>query len=446
MRKVNVLLAGALLIGAACSTDGGNDEEVSAGEGAPVEETSPDVTPQPAEPTPDATETVTAAVPAVSQPDGWVEINPAAPWAARAGLSVVELGSDLYLLGGRTPNDSAIPGDSELWGDVWVSSDKGVTWEQILETDDSSHWPARAYFRSVVKDEQIFVLGGQNFTQGPNPFCELFEQGLTPPPGIPFDPDAPCPEFLPQSDFFNDVWSSPDGVTWTEMTAAASWEARAGLSVAVLGDYIYVMGGSQNDDAAFSGSGGPQRIYFNDVWRSSDGKEWELVTEAAPWDPRAGAVLIVKDGQLLLAGGEQGFTCEPLPDCDPPYFNDVWSSTDGSTWELVTEAAGWSNRPGHACDVISDLIYCFGGFGLAEAPMDIWSSPDGAIWSQVDSVPWDAADQSEIKYDFAWVAVGAGPDGLPSILTFGGDRETFHFTDPENYLRVDNDAWSFDGG
>ena len=32
---------------------------------------------------------------------------------------------------------------------------------------------------------------------------------------------------------------------------------------------------------------------------------------------------------------------------------------------------------------------------------------------------------------------------LPSIFTFGGDRETFNFADPLNYLRVDNDVWSF---
>ena len=34
-------------------------------------------------------------------------------------------------------------------------------------------------------------------------------------------------------------------------------------------------------------------------------------------------------------------------------------------------------------------------------------------------------------------------DGDPEIITVGGDRETFDFTDPENYLRVDNDVWNF---
>jgi hypothetical protein len=29
------------------------------------------------------------------------------------------------------------------------------------------------------------------------------------------------------------------------------------------------------------------------------------------------------------------------------------------------------------------------------------------------------------------------------ILTVGGDRETFDFEDPENYLRIEDDTWMF---
>ena len=46
-----------------------------------------------------------------------------------------------------------------------------------------------------------------------------------------------------------------------------------------------------------------------------------------------------------------------------------------------------------------------------------------------------------VKYDFDALVVGGG-----RVLTFGGDRETFDFADPENYLRVDNDVWSFGAG
>ena len=30
-----------------------------------------------------------------------------------------------------------------------------------------------------------------------------------------------------------------------------------------------------------------ERLYYNDVWASADGKEWERLLEHAPWDPRS---------------------------------------------------------------------------------------------------------------------------------------------------------------
>jgi len=369
----------------------------------------------------------------------WRLTTAEAPWAKRAGLRVIELDGRILMMGGRTPNQSTIPGDSQIWADVWASDDLGATWTLLSEGGD--HWSARAYFQVVRKDGSVLVLGGQDYGLEPNPFCALLEQGLEPPPELGIDPDAPCPEFLPTSQFFNDVWSSSDGVTWNQLTAEAPWSGRAGLSAEVLGDHIYVLGGSQNDDASIIGPNGPERIYYNDVWRSSDGANWEQMTNTAPWDPRAGGVLIVKDEALYLLGGEDGFTCSPLPDCDPPYFNDVWRSVDGASWELVSDGAGWSPRPGHVCEVLYDEFVCFGGFGLTENPMDIWASSDGIDWRELSDTPWDAEKPEQMRYDFDSL-VAEGPDG-PALLTFGGDRETFDFADPENWTRVDNDVWAF---
>ena len=363
----------------------------------------------------------------------WTEINPDADWAPRAGLQVVNLWGKFYLMGGRTPNPPTFPpviGDSFIWGDVWKSSDQGRSWKQIVQTGDA--WPARAYFQAVTKGPFMYVLGGQNFKAG-----------------------AACPEGVQNcSDFFNDVWRSVDGVRWKQMTSNAGWEGRAGLSAVVFKQHIYVMGGSQNDDEAIGGPGGPPRLYFNDVWRSRDGRHWEQVTADAPWLPRAGAVAVVKDEHLYLLGGEQGFICDPLPFCDPPYFNDVWRTKDGVNWELVTASAGWSPRPGHQCAVVVNRIVCFGGFGLSKDPtdpfgpgnpLDVWVSKTGADWEQVSDSPWNAADPADGKYDFdvlsGWFR---GEEGYrPAIFTFGGDRETFDFTDLTNFLNVDNDVWRF---
>ena len=374
----------------------------------------------------------TLAVPAAMASDAsqeWALINGNANWAPRSGLQVVQLKNRFYLMGGRSPLESAIPGDSFIWGDVWRSDDRGRTWRQILDTDTVGHWPARAFFQAVSKGKHMYVFGGQNFLLVPNE-C---------PPGVP-----ECPPFVSSSDFFSDVWRSRDGVHWVKMTDDAGWEPRAGLSSAVLNGEIYVIGGSQNDDSAIIGPFGPERIYFNDVWKSRDGIHWQQMTDNAPWEPRAGAAVTVKDGYIYLLGGEDGFVCEPLPFCEPPYFNDVWRSRDGATWELVTPAADWVARPGHQCVVVHDHIVCFGGFGLITNPMDVWASRNGKKWKQISDSPWNAVSPDQIKYDFKALSTRTGRHGKrQSIFTFGGSRETFDFGDPENIFRIDNDVWRF---
>jgi hypothetical protein len=157
---------------------------------------------------------------------------------------------------------------------------------------------------------------------------------------------------------------------------------------------------------------------------------------------------------MYLIGGEDGFTCESGSDRCPPYFNDVWRTRDGANWELVTEAAQWSPRPGHQCVVLKNHFVLFGGFGLSDDftdpfkpanPVDMWISRNGKDWWKTDYPPWNAEGPEDIKYDFDALVLHRGPDGKrgPAIYTFGGDRETFDFSDPENFLNVDDDVWSF---
>lgn len=242
----------------------------------------------------------------------------------------------------------------------------------------------------------------------------------------------PCLPLLLDSTFFDDVWSSKEGITWIAETNDAPWEDRAGLSAVVHHGAIYVLGGSQGADASTGGTG---RELFNDVWMSRDGRTWTEVRANAShdplmWTPRAGAAVVSKGGYIYLLGGERGFTCgfDPVSPCQPAtetlYFNDVWRPRDGASWEKVTPSAGWSPRPGHQCVVLLDQIVCFGGYGEdpwyptdPANPTDIWSSCDGKTRTELTppaSPPWSGASPADMKYDFdvlsfRAVAPGCGP-------------------------------------
>ena len=65
-------------------------------------------------------------------------------------------------------------------------------------------------------------------------------------------------------------------------------------------------------------------------------------------------------------------------------------------------------------------------------------------WREVVPPRGQAVERHHIGrrvYDFA--AIVSSSSSNSSIYTFGGDRETFNFFDPVNYLRIDNDVWAF---
>jgi hypothetical protein len=387
----------------------------------------------------------------------WTNVRPTVPfdagmWAPRAGLQAVELRNDLYVMGGRGP--FSFEAETVLYGDVWKSSDVGATWTRVAQWQPSQGapqmWAPRAYFGSVTHRGRIFVIGGQNFQTMPNP---IFPGGCASlPPGV------PCLPIVPNSTFFDDVWSSKDGVTWTAETTDAPWAGRAGLSAVVHDGAIYILGGSQGDDASTGGTG---RILFNDVWMSRDGRNWTEVARKGPrWTPRAGAAVVSKGGYLYVLGGERGFSCgfDPASPCQPAtqtlYFNDVWRSRDGASWQRVTASAGWSPRPGHQCVVLINEIVCFGGYGevpgvppIPANPTDMWTSRDGRTWTQLPSPaapPWNGQSSADMRYDFDALVFSGGRAGLrPSIMTFGGDRERFGLPSDVNAFLIENDVWQF---
>jgi hypothetical protein len=180
-----------------------------------------------------------------------------------------------------------------------------------------------------------------------------------------------------------DVWSSSDGANWTRATANAPWGQR-NLHVTMVHDgKIWVMGGQTNPEFV---SGVPVAFY-NDVWNSSDGVNWTQVTAHAAWSPRGMIQGTFEfNGRMWLVGGGT-YDTSGYPRL---YYNEVWSSTDGLDWRKDTTAP-WAVRQYQSVGVFDNKIWVMaGGNGTTSGynRNDVWYSSDGVNWTELPNTPW----------------------------------------------------------
>ena len=256
----------------------------------------------------------------------WNEATNSADFSSREGHQVVTYNNRLWLIGGR---------DGAFKNDVWWSED-GATWN---EATNNAPFSARWVHQVVAYNNRLWVIGG-----------------------------------LDGSRRYNDVWWSQDGATWTEVMNNADFSPRHSPTVVAHNDRLWVIGGH---DGAFK----------NDVWWSQDGATW---TEVPPeergsehFSARSSHQVVVYDDQLWLIGGL----------ADDGYKNDVWRSEDGATWEEVLPTnptptdPRFSERSDHQVALYDDKLWVIGGWNGTDYYDDVWQSEDGQTWEQV--VPTD---------------------------------------------------------
>jgi hypothetical protein len=182
------------------------------------------------------------------------------PWGPRALHYTVAHRDRLWVIGGQTIPAIA-PEKEVFYRDVWNSAD-GVNWEKVAVREP--YWPQRGIIGgAAVFRGRIWILGGGTYDTN----------------------DAP------NRLYFHDVWSSEDGVSWKQHTAAAPWRPRQYHDVAVFDDRLWVMEGYNKD-------GGNR----NDVWHSPDGENWYELPDT-PWAARHAASVFVHDGALWMVAG-----------------------------------------------------------------------------------------------------------------------------------------------
>jgi parallel beta-helix repeat protein len=379
-----------------------------------------------------------------SSSDGvtWTQATASAAFSARTGHTSVVFNNQLWVIGGYgNVGEGAAP-----LNDVWSSSD-GVTWTQV--TDSAAFLPRDSH-TSVVFNNQMWVIGGYgNVGEGGAPLNDVWSSSN----GVTWTQATSSAAFPPRDshtsvDFnnqmwviggyrysdTNDVWSSSDGVTWTQATASAIFSARTGHTSVVFNNQMWVIGGYDVNGET------------NDVWSSSDGVTWTRKTAMAGFPPRNGHTSVVFNGKIWVIGGEN----------DTAYFNDVWSSSDGVTWTQATDSAAFSARAYHTSVVFNGKMWVIGGYNVSGDTNDVWSSSDGVTWTQAtDSAAFPPRD-GHTSVDFnnqMWVIGGyvngdtndvwSSSDGV--TWTQATDSAAFPPRDGHTSIVFNNQMWVIGG-
>lgn len=255
----------------------------------------------------------------------WTQATSAAEWTGRYDLQVVKHNARLWVIGGHEETTQTYK--PEVW-----SSDDGASWTQVA---NSVSCLARSAPTCLSYGDNLWIIGGYNASS---------------------------------YQYLKDVWRSADGVSWTQVTGSAAWERRHNHASVVFDNKMWVTGGYYYDGTGHC---------LNDVWWSADGSTWTQATAAAEWSGRFTHSALVYDNKMWIIGGlsTDGTT--------PSYKDDVWYSSDGTTWTCATDTAPWGVRGEHASAVWAGRMWVLGGTAGAPTEFrDVWSSLDGVTWSR----------------------------------------------------------------
>ena len=297
-----------------------------------------------------------------------------APSNKATAVAVVEVGSQIFVLGGGDSSDNHRPSSG-----VWLSPD-GKTWLQA----NSADWPGRRFHQAIAHQGRLYVLGGitddynhlsdvWSSADGRNWVLETAEAGWT---------ERRLHQAVSHQDKIyvlggrddednnlDDVWSSVDGKSWVLVTMDVAWHGRHSHQAVSFNGRIYVLGGYTS-------------AFRRDVWSSADGKNWVLELSEATlpinWSNRRYHQVLSHQGNLYLLAG----VGRSRNRYDSPVKNDVWSSSNGKNWG-ERASPGWIRRWGHQAVSYQGRVYLLGGqrdtgsSGSSNAILnDVWSSHD----------------------------------------------------------------------
>ncbi|MDX1364879.1 MAG: hypothetical protein R3243_11755 [Arenibacter latericius] len=286
-----------------------------------------------------------------------------AEFSKRNNHSVIEFNDNLWLIGGTDDsfnlNEIWSSTDGENWtlvaedalnvppidhtslvynDKLWVisgsfnrvwSSVNGIDW---VEESSSAAFSNREGHASVVFDDKMWVIGGHY-------------DGIT----------------------LNDVWYSTDGENWTEATESAAFSPRAEHTVHIMNNTMYLIGGASVEN--FSQS------FYNDVYSSTDGVNWTQINTSSVFPVRSSHTAVTFDNKMWVTGGWSAIVNQETTMQEVVSYNDTWFSEDGISWTQLTLDDSFAGRLNHTATVFNNKIIIAGGMEIisSERFNDIWT-------------------------------------------------------------------------
>jgi len=257
-----------------------------------------------------------------------------APWYSRFGHTLTPFDMDgdgvddcMIQIGGFSPDPN---------NDVWITLD-GEHWSFI----EYAPFSGRGWHSAIVHEQKLYVMGG-----------------------------SPLNNEIWVTDYVRQLGNDRYQTNWYQITSHVPWMPRAGFGLVIqnrtaaalndtavdpedLGETMYILGG-------YGGWPSTNRKYDgvrgrNDVWKSRDGENWELVTAMADWASRAwmGALVWHSLGdttsdvmggsnvpRIWVAGGGYIGTMGNNIVSTMEAYVDLWWSRDGDSWTQVSFVEG----------------------------------------------------------------------------------------------------------
>jgi len=165
--------------------------------------------------------------------------------------------------------------------------------------------------------------------------------------------------------YYNDIWNTEDGINWNKITEHAQFPPIRSASIVNYKGSLYMLGGWS-----------PVVGTKNGIWKSNDGFTWMKVASTTTFTEREGQDILEWNGRLWMFGGVDYYGRK--------IFNDVWYSDDAIVWTKATSSAPWAPRWDHGATVYKNRLWVVGGMAFGGVGYgDVWNTEDGVNWNRV---------------------------------------------------------------